>query len=65
MVNYDVWCIDTIGVKYEKWYLSFFSFITFVDKGGIMSEDTGGFLLLQKHIPNFYPKLFHPIHGND
>ena len=26
-----MWCIDTIGVKYEKWNLSFFPFNTFVD----------------------------------
>ena len=28
------------------------------------SEDTEGFLLLQKHKPNLYPKLLHPVHGN-
>ena len=26
-------------------------------KGGFQSKGTGGFLLLQKHIPNLYPKL--------
>ena len=25
-------------------------------KGGYKSEDTGGFLLLQKNIPNYYPE---------
>ena len=33
-----------------------------------MSEDTGGFLLLQIskiNIPKHYPKLLHPLHGND
>jgi hypothetical protein len=37
-------------------------------QGGIMSEDTGGFLLLQIskiNIPKHYPKLMHPLHGND
>ena len=34
-------------------------------KGGIMSEDTGRFLLLQKYIPSLYPKLLHPVHGID
>ena len=34
-------------------------------KGGIMSEDTGGFLLLQKQIPNIYPELLHQVYGND
>ena len=35
----------------------------FPTKGGIMSEDTGRFLLLQKNIPNLYPKLLHPVPG--
>ena len=33
-----------------------------------MSEDTGGFLLLQIskiNTPKHYPKLLHPVHGND
>ena len=34
-------------------------------KGGIMSEYTGRFVLLQKDIPNLYPKLLHPMHGID
>ena len=34
-------------------------------KGGFKSEDVKGFLNLQKYIPFFYPKLFHPVHGND
>ena len=37
-------------------------------KGGIISEGTGGFLLLQIskiNIPKHYPKLLHPLHGND
>ena len=34
-------------------------------KGGIMSEDTGRFLLLQKYIPTLCPKLLHPVHGID
>ena len=25
----------------------------------------GRFLLLQMNIPNLYPKLLHPVHGND
>ena len=29
------------------------------------SEGSGGFLLLQKDIPNIYPKLLHPVHGID
>ena len=36
--------------------------------GGIMSEDTGGFLPLQISkidIPKHYPKLLHPLHGID
>ena len=39
-----------------------------VPKGGIMSENIGGFLLLPKNIPkNYlnYPKLLHPLLGND
>ena len=32
-------------------------------KGGIMSEFTGRFVLLQKDILNLYPKLLHPEHG--
>ena len=32
-------------------------------KGGIMSEYTGRFVLLQKDIPNLYPKLLHPETG--
>ena len=36
----------------------------FPTKGGIMSEDTERFLLLQKYIPNLYPKLLHPVHYN-
>ena len=34
-------------------------------KGGIMSEDIGGFLLLPKNVPKNYPKLLNPVHGND
>ena len=28
-------------------------------KGGFKSEDTEGFLLLHKHKPNLYPKLYY------
>ena len=34
-------------------------------KGGIMSEDIGGFLPLPKNIPKNYFKLSYPVHGND
>ena len=37
-------------------------------KGGLLSEKSGGFLLLptlQKNIPFYYPKLLHPVHGVD
>ena len=34
-------------------------------KGGFKSEDVEGFSNLQKYIPFFYPKLLHPVHGND
>ena len=34
-------------------------------KGGIMSEDNGGFLPLPKNIPKNYLKLSYPVHGND
>ena len=41
---------------------------TIYTKGGIMSEDTGRFLLLQKNIPNLYPeqikKNFQPLAVN-
>ena len=33
--------------------------------GIFKSEGSGGFLLLQKDIPNLYPKLLHPVHGID
>ena len=29
-------------------------------KGGFKSEGVGGFLILQKSIPNLYTKLLHP-----
>ena len=29
--------------------------------GIFKSEGSGGFLLLQKDIPNLYPKLLHPV----
>ena len=35
-----------------------------ITTGGIMSEVTGGDLLLQNNIPNLYPKLLHPVHDN-
>ena len=34
-------------------------------KGGIMSEDIGGFLPLPKNIPKNYLQLSYPVHGND
>ena len=34
-------------------------------KGGIMSEDVGGFLPLPKNIPKNYLKLSYPVHNND
>ena len=34
-------------------------------KGGIMSEDIGGFLPLPKNIPKNYLKLSYPVHSND
>ena len=34
-------------------------------KGGIMSEDIGGFLPLPKNIPKNYLKLSYPVHNND
>jgi hypothetical protein len=34
-------------------------------KGGIMSEDIGGFLPLPKNIPKNYLQLSYPEHGND
>ena len=34
-------------------------------KGGIMSEDIGGFLHLPKNIPKNCLKLSYPVHGND
>ena len=34
-------------------------------KGGILSEDIGGFLPLPKNIPISYFKLSYPLHGND
>ena len=37
-------------------------------KGGVLSEKSGGFLLLpnlQKNIPFYYPKLLHPVYGID
>ena len=33
-----------------------FTIYNLVAKGGFMSEGTGGFLLLQKNIPNLYPE---------
>ena len=30
--------------------------------GGLKSESTGGVFTSQKKIPNFYPKLLHPVH---
>ena len=30
-----------------------------------MSEDVEGFSNLQTHMPNYYLKLLHPVHGND
>ena len=33
-----------------------------MNEGGLKSEGTGGVLLLQKKIPNIYPKLLHPVH---
>ena len=38
------------------------------DKGGFMSEKSGGFLLLQflqTYTPKNYPKLLHPVQGID
>ena len=37
-------------------------------KGGIISEKSEGFLHLQlskKNTPKHYPKLMHPVNGND
>ena len=37
-------------------------------KGGLLSEKSGGFLLLptlQKNIPFYYPKLLYPVRGID
>ena len=34
-------------------------------KGGIMSEDNGGFLPLPKNIPKNYLKLLHPLNSID
>ena len=34
-------------------------------KGGIMSEDIGGFLPLPKYIPKNCLKLSYPLHGDD
>ena len=37
-------------------------------KGGVLSEKSGGILLLpniQRNIPFYYPKLLHPDHGID
>ena len=34
-------------------------------KGGFLSEKSGGFLLLPKNVPFYYPKLLNPVHGND
>ena len=34
-------------------------------KGGIMSEDIGGFLPLPKNIPKNCLKLSYPVQGND
>ena len=48
--------------------MSRYVILNFFDKGGIISEDIGGFLLLQIskiNIPKHYPKLLHPLHGND
>ena len=39
-----------------------------ISKGGIISEKSEGFLHLQlskKNTPKHYPKLLHPVHGND
>ena len=36
-----------------------------IPKGGFKSEDVEGFSNLQKYIPFFYPKLLHPVHGNN
>ena len=32
-------------------------------KGSFKSESIKEVLLLQKNIPNLYPKLLHPVHG--
>ena len=32
-------------------------------KGSFKSKYFEGVLLLQKNIPNLYPKLLHPVHG--
>ena len=34
-------------------------------KGGILSEDIGGFLPLPKNIPKNCLQLSYPVHGND
>jgi hypothetical protein len=34
-------------------------------KGRIMSEDNGRIIILQKNIPNLYPKLLHSLNGID
>ena len=36
-----------------------------ITKGGIMSEGTGGYLLLQNNIPNLYSKLLYPVFDNE
>jgi hypothetical protein len=51
------------------WQFSGCSFWLFLDsffflaKGGLISENTGELLLLQKKMPNLYSKLLHPVHG--
>ena len=39
--------------------------VQFDFKGGIMSEDIGGFLPLPKNSPKNYLQLSYPVHGND
>ena len=42
--------------------------IKLLTKGEIISEKSEGFLHLQlskKNTPKHYPKLLHPVHGND
>ena len=42
-----------------------FTFMHTIDKGGIMSEDIGGLLFLQKNIPINNFKLLYPVNGNN